>query len=252
MLHFKWEIDKTGITSDLVNDIINEHEKERTRMLQLYQRYKADADGPKIFTRETIEYEEFETGGNVRRLDDKVNNRLNNAFDADIVDTKVGYMFGHPISYGVDEKAGDNKSLKKEIELFLLRNNAEDNDSEHGKMAAICGQSPRLAYIDRNGDERIKNLNPWEAVFIGEDLHEPDYSLRYFKQGDDTFAEFYDDTYITYYKATNGEKFQQVEVKQHLFEYNPLFGLANNAELKGDAEKVLALIDAYDRTLSDA
>ena len=252
LLHFKWEIDKTGITSDLVNDIINEHEKERARMLQLYQRYKADADGPKIFTRETIEYEEFETGGNVRRLDDKVNNRLNNAFDADIVDTKVGYMFGHPISYGVDEQAGENKSLKTEIELFLLRNNAEDNDSEYGKMAAICGQSPRLAYIDRNGDERIKNLNPWEAVFIGEDLHEPDYSLRYFKQNDDTYAEFYDDTHITYYKATNGEKFQQVEVKQHLFEYNPLFGLANNAELKGDAEKVLALIDAYDRTLSDA
>jgi SPP1 family phage portal protein len=37
-----------------------------------------------------------------------------------------------------------------------------------------------------------------------------------------------------------------------MYEYNPLFGVANNLELKGDAEKVLSLIDAYDRTLSDA
>jgi SPP1 family phage portal protein len=31
-----------------------------------------------------------------------------------------------------------------------------------------------------------------------------------------------------------------------------LFGVPNNQEQKGDAEKVLSLIDAYDRTLSDA
>lgn len=37
-----------------------------------------------------------------------------------------------------------------------------------------------------------------------------------------------------------------------MFDGCPLFGLANNKELKGDAEKVLSLIDAYDRTLSDA
>ena len=95
---YKKQIDETGITGDILTKIIEEHAPERDRMLKLYNRYKADLDGPAIFTRETIEYEDFETGGNVRRLDDKVNNRLNNAFDADIVDTKIGYMFGHPIS----------------------------------------------------------------------------------------------------------------------------------------------------------
>lgn len=249
MLHFKKIIDEKGITADLVADIINEHSKEQKRMLALYQRYKADLDGPKIFTRESVEYEDFETGGNVRRLDDKVNNRLNNAFDVDIVDTKVGYMFGHPISYNVDE---GNEKLKKEIETFLLRNNAEDADAEYGKMAAICGLSARLAYIDKEGNERVKNLNPWEVAFIDEDIHEPAYSLRYYKQGDDLYAEFYDADRIYYFKAADGVTFQQKDDELHMFEYNPLFGVANNAELKGDAEKVLALIDAYDRTLSDA
>ncbi|WP_167397464.1 hypothetical protein [Lysinibacillus mangiferihumi] len=31
----------------------------------------------------------------MQRVDDKVNNTLNNPLDAEIVDTKVGYMFGN-------------------------------------------------------------------------------------------------------------------------------------------------------------
>lgn len=250
LLKYKKLIEQQGINSRLVNSIIEAHQKDRDRMLKLYERYKADPEGPKIFSRESIAYEEFETGGNVRRLDDKVNNQLNNAFDVDIVDTKVGYMFGHPISYNLNDDK--QKELKKEIDNFLLRSNAEDADSEHGKMAAICGLSARLAYIDKEGFERVKNIDPWEAIFIGDDLHEPDYSLRYYKQDDDVFAEFYDDLYIHYFESTNGSDFNLKERKPHMFEYNPLFGVANNAELKGDAEKVLSLIDAYDRTISDA
>lgn len=253
---FKKQIDEimkrtefANALADILNDIIEEHEPESKRMIKLYNRYKADLDGPAIFKRETIQYEDFETGGNVRRLDDKVNNRLNNAFDADIVDTKVGYMFGHPISYNVDEAQA---ALKQEVETFILRNNSEDIDAEYGKMAAICGQSARLAYVDREGVERIKNLNPWEAIFIDDDMNEPAYSLRYYKDGDDTQIEFYDADTVYYYKIVSGTTVQFVESKPHMFEYNPLFGLANNAELKGDAEKVLSLIDAYDRTLSDA
>lgn len=247
---FKKMIEDDRINSDIIEKIIEAHSKDHERMKKLYQRYKADLDGPTIFSRNPVEYEDFETGGNVRRLDDKVNNRLNNSFDADIVDTKIGYMFGHPISYNLD---GENETLKAEIETFILRNNAEDNDSEYGKMAAICGQAARLAYVDVEGNERIKNINPWEVAFIGDDIHEPDYSLRYYAIEDTTYAEFHDDVNVHYFKRDNGTVFiLQDKPKPHMFDFNPLFGLANNAELKGDAEKVLSLIDAYDRTLSDA
>ena len=249
MYQFKQLIDEQGINPELILDIIEAHEKDHNRMKNLYQRYKADLDGPAIFKRDIIQYEDFETGGNVRRVDDKVNNRLNNAFDVDIVDTKIGYMFGHPISYNLD---GENPTLKTEIETFILRNNVEDIDSEYGKIASICGQGARLVYVDGEGNERIKNINPWEVVFIGDDIHEPNYSLRYYPQGDDAHVEFYDGQRIHFYKQTNGTNFVKGEEKLHMFEYNPLFGVANNLELKGDAEKVLSLIDAYDRTLSDA
>ncbi|WP_419182744.1 phage portal protein [Metabacillus fastidiosus] len=58
--------------------------------------------------------------------------------------------------------------------------------------------------------------------------------------------------YIYYFSQAKENDFELVDIQPHMFEYNPLFGIANNKELKADAEKVLALIDAYDRTLSDA
>ena len=42
-----------------------------------------------------------------------------------------------------------------------------------------------------------------------------------------------------------------VDVKPHLFDYCPLQGIANNKECIGDAEKVLNLIDDYDKIVSD-
>ncbi|MRX54833.1 phage portal protein [Bacillus idriensis] len=244
MRKFKKQIDENGIDETLISEILTAHSEDHKRMKGLYERYKADVDGPKIFMRSAVAYDGFGEAKDILRLDDKVDNRLNNAFDADIVDTKIGYMFGHPISYDVDKS---NESLKQVIEEFLIRNNTEDADSELGKMAAICGRASRLLYLDTEGKECIKNLDPWETVFIGEDIHEPAYSLWAYKVGDMQHVEFYDDSDV--YVFVNGEF---VDVYPHLFDHNPLYGVANNKEMKADAEKVLALIDAYDRTLSDA
>lgn len=265
MSRFKRLIDMKGITEDLIPEIITANKKDHDRMFRLYQRYKAEIDGPEIFSRSALSYDSFDKNDKIQRLDDKVNNQLNNAFDADIVDTKIGYMFGHPISYKMDEESDEQKpkedSEEKEIkkkskhqlilEEFLLRNNVEDNDPEYGKLAAICGKGARLAYIDRDGYERIKNIDPWEVSFIGDDIHEPDYSLRHYKYDGVTYAEFYDETNI-YYFAQESSGFELEDIQPHMFDYNPLFGLANNKELKADAEKVMSLIDAYDRTFSDA
>lgn len=243
MLQFKKQIDAKGINEEIVQALIQSHKEDHDRMKQLYERYKADMDGPKIFKRGPAQFEGFGTNSAIRRLDDKVNNLLNNAFDVDLVDTKIGYMFGHPIAYDVDDK---DEVIKEQLSEFLLRNNAEDDDAECGKMAAICGYSARLAYIDTEGKECIKNIDPWEAVFIGEDIHEPIYSLRYYSSDNTIFAEFYDHVYIYYFSQAKGNDFELVDIQPHMFEYNPLFGIANNKELKADAEKVLALIDAYD------
>lgn len=249
MRNFKREIDKNGINETLVSEIFSAHEDELKRMKNLYNRYRVAKDSVPIMERQPVKQASYDVS-RVQRLDDKINNKLNNPFDADIVDTKVGYMFGHPITYEFDTGEDENTTdifIKDELERFLLRNNAEDQDSELGKFAAICGRGSRLAYIDMDGKEAIRIIDPWEAIHIGDDISKPDYSLWRYHDGEQEIIEFYDrfDRYV----FADGEL---VDITKHLFDYNPLFGVANNKELQADVEKVLALIDAYDRTLSDA
>ncbi|WP_342007615.1 phage portal protein [Bacillus sp. YBsi01] len=255
MIKFLDQIRASGITPELIADIIEAHKSDHDRMKNLYDRYKAEVQGVPILTREAIEYEDFETG-HVKRIDHKVNNKLNNSFDSDIVDTKVGYLFGHPITYEFDDKreTGTTSSGKQMIDDFNTLNNIADEDSEWGKMATICGYGARLAYIDRNGNERVKNIEPWEAVFLSDgNIHEPEYALRYYETyNGQQKAEFYDSKTIYYFSTKDSSAFTLDDKTPHMFDGCPLFGLANNKELKGDAEKVLSLIDAYDRTLSDA
>lgn len=248
MRSYKKYLDQNGIDEEVISAIISDTEKDRERMRLLYQSYKADEkEGPEIFNRSVVAYDALESE-KVRRLDDKVNNQLNNAFDAEIVDTKVGYMFGHPISYDYDKESPE---LKKLIEDFLLRSNVEDSDSELGLLASVCGKAARIAYIDKDGYERVKNLDPWKVVFIGDDIQEPDYSIYIYTEDGVNYAEFYDNANI-YFFSDGKSGYGLDDIKEHLFDYNPLYGVVNNRDHQGDAEKVYALINAYNRTLSDA
>jgi len=55
-----------------------------------------------ILTRKPTDY--AQGNDHAVRVDDKVNNTLNNPLDAEIIDTKVGPMFGNPISYVVNKQ----------------------------------------------------------------------------------------------------------------------------------------------------
>lgn len=247
------KIRNNGIDGLVVSELIEKHKSSHTKSRMLYERYKASAAGVPILTRKPVDYEDFETDL-VKRIDNKVNNTLNNSFDAEIVDTKIGYMFGHPISYEIDKERQTNESFLNEIKDFGIINNIDDKDAEFGKKAAICGYSARLAYVDKKANVRIMNINPWEAVFLGDsDYTEPEYALRYFHTDDYTVqAEFYDAEKYYTFESKNGGTFEPRGESIHTFDYCPMFGLPNNEELISDSEKVLNLIDAYDRTLSDA
>ncbi|SDX62443.1 phage portal protein [Salimicrobium album] len=239
------------INGETLQNIIKAHDREHERMWRLYERYKATPEGVTIFNRKHPDFSDFErlrNSNNMMRIDDKVNNTLNNSFDSDIADTAQGYFLGHPIMYAYEE----DESISDMIDTFNTRNHVEDADSEWGKKAIICGKGARLLYIDREGRERLKNIDPWQCIFIGDNISEPEYAIRYYKGIDHTKkAEFYNSTTIHYFAEENGE-YKEKGSQPHMFDSPPLFGLANNNELQGDAEKVLTLIDAYDRTLSDA
>lgn len=233
------------VTSQIIMDLINDNSTRATVMENLYKRYKTETDGVPIFD---------------RYYDDtaKINRQLNNDFFSEIIDTKTGYLAGVPIVYETDPESPD-------FEEFQLRNRIDDLDAETVKMASICGTAGRLLYVDTDGKHRIMNVNPWECIWVWDrSIDEVQFALRYYlveyvgpsgQTENKVRVEWYDKDTVTFFiESVNGyilDDTEPVNPMPHLFNFVPLIEYPNNEERIGDAEKVLALIDAYDRKESD-
>jgi len=273
------------ITGGDIAALINERKIPRERMIGLYNRYtcNADQDWYALGTSPTVFKRKFE----VDLV--KVNNQINIDHFSNIIRTKTGYFIGEPITYSVSEDAKNKEVVETKLKEFLTRIDAPDLDTETGKMASLCGYGARLCFIHPKGDpeegkEDAMNIPPWECVFLSKDgsITSPEYALRYYKtqveKADGTYkdimkAEWYDGTNVSFWtestvpEPTPGTYDSATVVKPmrsygfmldpneparpHMFNGVPLIGFPNNGELQGDAEKVLAIIDAVDRTVSD-
>ena len=248
------EIRENGITPELLSKIILKHLPNADYNKYLYNRYMAIYGGVPIFERQP-RYDE----------ENPINNKINNDFMSEIVDFKVGYFAGEPIAYSYsntdesEESTGGEKGVDKASEVltdFTTRNNMFGVDMETTKNASIYGYSGRLFYIDKEGTERVMPVHGFETIILSDTtIAEPEFAVRYYQVSDindvkSWKVEFYDSKYITTFKGEI-ESLEFVEQKEHLFDYCPLQGIANNAECMGDAEKVLNLIDDYDKVLSD-
>lgn len=259
-------IENGGITDELLRKIIKKHLPNAECSKQLIERYEALEDGVPIFSRRP----RFDDN------DDAINNRINNDFFSEIVDFKTGYFAGNPVAYSYSDTreslddtgdAGDTDAEKeaardaasKALTDFVTRSNMFDVDMECTKFASICGYAGRLFYIDPNGDERVMVVPPNECIILAKtrDITQPTYGVRYYttKDIDDkeiVKAEFYDNDSIYYAEGGSVSELKIVKTEPNLFGCCPLQGIPNNREMQGDAEKVLTLIDAYDRAISDA
>lgn len=263
-------------TVEIIKKILDKHYPKRQHMMGLYDRYMCHDDGVPIFNRE------FEDPS-------AINNKINNDYFSELVNTKVGYFAGAPFSYtysqvAEEEEETENKggilaSVKslfskentvpqtetdieanqKVIERFTIRNNIADKDLEITKLAEICGYAGRLLYIDMNGEECIKVIDPWECVILARDeITEPSYGIWYYTEEFITEGMSKEVRTIEFYNATDCYIFEDGlegwvlrDQFKHMFDLCPLQGIPNNRELLGGAEKVLSLIDGIDRTVSD-
>lgn len=249
------EIEQNGITPLLISKIIERHRPNSRYNEALFNRYNTMDGSLPIFKRKP-------------RFDENkpINNKINNDFFSEIVDFKTGYFAGKPISYSysttdeAEEVTGGVEAIDKATKAltdFVTRNNMYGVDMETTKYASIYGYAGRLFYIDPEGEERVMPVHGFETIILSKtDITEPQYAIRYFKTYDinnveSWTVEFYDNENIYTYKGNLTQLERMGEVQPHLFDYCPLQGIANNKEMLGDAEKVLSLIDDYDKTLSD-
>lgn len=247
-------ISSTGIPTTLLQKIINKHSHNATYNKKLYDRYRTVANEVPIFQREPMYTEGL-----------PINNLINNDFFSEIIDFKTGYFAGEPISYGyskgseAEEVTGGEEAVDKATKAvtdFITRNNMYGVDMEITKFASIYGYAGRLFYIDEDGDIRVLAVPGYETIILSDtDISEPKYAIRVrkilpYRQSSRLIVDFYDDKYVYYYEGYKGS-LKYTNRQKHLFDYCPLQGIANNKELMGDAEKVLTLIDDYDKVVSD-
>jgi len=245
-------IQTSGVDSDLIKGLIKDNGPRLQEMEDLYERYKTSEDGVPIKTREY-----FIDGV---KQEGKINNRVNNDFFSEIIDTKIGYFVGQPITYMMDKDKVKKFDEKDDLlKRFNTENNIPDLDSETAKMAAICGYCGRLLYL-ASGIERVMLVKPYECIIIyDENISKPIASFHFYgekiTEGSKIkafqYVDFYNATYRITYKYQENKEYSVAATIPHLISGVPLFGISNNDELLGDAEKVIELIDAYDRTYSD-
>ncbi len=168
-------------------------------------------------------------------------------------------MYGYSKGEEAEETTGGKEAVDratKALTDFITRNNMYGCDMEITKFASIYGYAGRLFYIDTEGEVRVMPVPGYETIILSDtNISEPKYAVRYYEVWDinrvkSWIVEFYDDTYVYTFKGYLS-RLEFVEQREHLFDYCPLQGIANNIELMGDAEKVLTLIDDYDKVLSD-
>src|SRR5690554_6537551 len=165
-----------------------------------------------------------------------------------------------------------DEKKKDKIREFLADNHHEDADNEVATRCAVCGSAGRL-YYQLNGKFWLKNLYPWQAKIVLDDVTgKPLFGVYYYDVvdltgGRVTHAEFYDDLTVQYFVQI-GDNFVPDEYNYNLPDYAddsrttketvyphgfagvPIVEFTNNNRKRGDFEKVEALIDAYDMVSS--
>ena len=229
------------LTVELIKKIINKHKQNDVpKMVKMDKYYHAKNA---ILNRQMAD-------------DTKPNNKVAHPYASYITDTLTGYFMGEGITYSsLDEAAAE------ELNLILEYNDAADEDMELAKDMSIYGLAVELQYIDEDGTNRIKKLDPKEVVLIYDDTLDCEllYGIRYY-EGIDLLTdkkyyniEVYTDKEIISYKADELlGSLTFVGSTQHYFGMVPISVFFNNEEEIGDFEPVISLIDAYDSLESDS
>ena len=143
--------------------------------------------------------------------------------------------------------------------MILEYNDEADENAELAKNASIYGVAYEMLYLSEEDNMiRFKSLNPKEVIPIFDKTVEQNLLavMRYYEDYDYvedntyTIVEVIDATHVRRYKLNTG--LSLLEEYPHYFSMVPVAIFKNNEEESGDFERVISLIDAYDKMQSDS
>ena len=170
-----------------------------------------------------------------------------------IVMNYLGYMTGIEIGY-------DNDGRFDEIIDVLKYNDVKAEDSELLRNALIFGRGFEINYIDEEGKQRFRTLDPRECVPIYDNTlnNELLYVVRFYsedlvnKSQESYIVEVYSDSAVTRYRSAAGfASFLLIGEEPHFFDQCPVTVFSLNTDEVSIFDKVMTLQDAYNELLSD-
>ncbi len=184
-----------------------------------------------------------------------VNNKLVNNFPGYIVDVNVGYFMGKPVVY---TSSKEDKTFTDSLQDTFNYNDEQDENMELAKTMGIKGRCYELLYADEEAKVRFAVIQPENLIMIYNTLVDPEpiVAIRFWYTpdlfSDDVLlnATVYTDEEIISYQGT-GDSLTETERTPHSFGAVPVIEFQNNDERQGDFDKVIELIDAYDKVQSD-
>lgn len=192
-----------------------------------------------------------------KTLNDDINNKLVSGFPRYISTMCTGYFTGgnESIKYVFPKK-------NKEIDNNFNYNDEKSVTTNLSKNASIFGYAIEQYFIDKNGKFRFKEIDPKNVILLFEDNIDEDLlSVIKFREypykknnGDEAIKlvlEFYTKENYQEYTYIDGSIKDELTIEEaNIFNDVP-FTYYENPDRMGDFESVIALIDAYDKALSD-
>ena len=177
-------------------------------------------------------------------------NRVMTNYCYNIVQNYKGYLTGIDIAYTSDQE------LDMVFDV-LNYNDCHTVDSQLLQDALIYGVAYEISYIDEEGKQRFKTLNPMTCFPIYDNTLNQDlkYAVRLYMddliEKDSYIVEVYSDKWVRTYKSTMGFKsFNLIKEEPHYFGMVPITVFQLNENRKSIFDQIITLQDAYNELLS--
>ena len=227
------------IDTNTIGNLIDFH---RTYMLPRYKKLKR--------------YYKLHHGIEERAMEDsKPNNKLIHDYPGYIVNMATGYFLGKPVAYA--SKSNNNDYLNVLQDIFDYNDEADEN-AEIEKTCSIQGEAFEIMFQDEDANTRFIQVPNEQIIVVYDITLDPriKVAVRYYNvidQNNNTTikVEVYTKDRISYYTLQAGLTYILDGEVEHYFGEVPIIHYVNNAEQIGDFERVLTLIDAYDKQQSN-
>lgn len=185
------------------------------------------------------------------------NNKLIINHAAYIADFATGYLLGEPVIYKAPEGADISPLVK-----MLKKADSATQDSDLALDLAVFGRAYDMAYMssDEKPYPKLAKLSPLCSFVVYDDTVEqnPVFAVYYYPVYDNRGRiKQYKCSYQTAFVIvdfTLDERLKNpilTDEREHYFGAVPINEIYNNGQRRGDFEKVISLIDAYNLLQSD-